>query len=413
MAQTFSHYVRLQYGAYVGNTVEQKLNGKVDFSEKCWRLLNDGQFHFKDWFEMEPLLKGEDGKSDYWGTCFYILNCLQEWVPNQADYLGRFKYECSFQHHFNCVYENLVNQYFDKILQELWAENVPTKLETPSRFFISHDNDVFFGSFLQDGLWALKKKRLDIVVKLIINEIIRKPHWLNLEQIMDINDEHGVKTTFFWLVNKGLAAPHLTSGKKLKNADYDYHNSRIQKLVKRVAERGFENGLHKSISNETFAEEANRLGFEPLANRNHFLKFSLPVHFHQLDAAGVKLDFSLGFAETFGFRNGYSLPFHPYNFEKNEPYQVLVIPQNIMDATAFSYLKISPKETQKQALALLENHKTGSLLSILWHNKYFTKYKYGGFLEVYKSILEFMNENGVKSISQTEILESYSFKNSR
>ena len=39
-----------------------------------------------------------------------------------------------------------------------------------SKFFISHDIDTIYGSFLQDGLWAVKNKKVGVVLKLILND---------------------------------------------------------------------------------------------------------------------------------------------------------------------------------------------------------------------------------------------------
>lgn len=84
-----------------------------------------------------------------------MVNCIQEFKPNSdsVDLFGRFKYESSYQAKLGNIKQNLVQNDINSFCQK-W--NIPSAIEK-STFFISHDIDTIYGSFLQDGFWALKK----------------------------------------------------------------------------------------------------------------------------------------------------------------------------------------------------------------------------------------------------------------
>ena len=380
--EVFSYYIGIK-PVFVNNNpvilISNTDDSDIQISNKFIHSLKTKSYDHHSWFLKNPLIYSENGVPDYLGTCFYMLNSLQEYNPENTDKIGRLRYIDSFQYKFNCIEENLVAKYFDELYNSIPVlNNNITKKTFKTKLFFSHDIDKVYGSFIQDGFYALKKGRIDIILQLIFNEIIRKPGWLNMDKIMDIEDEHNIKSTFFWLVNKGNIS------KKLMNSDYDFHSKTIQQQISNINKRGFTNGLHKSVSNETYEQEIEKSGFKPLSNRNHLLKFPLPKSYENSENAGIKLDCSLGFPETIGFRNCFGQPFKPFNLKTKKTFDLIETPLNIMDATFYNHLKIHPRKAQQSVFDFLDKHKENCIISILWHNKYFTNYKYKGFLDVYK-----------------------------
>ena len=226
----------------------------------------------------------------------------------------------------------------------------------------------------------------------------------HLDKIMKIEDEHSLKSTFFWLVNKGML------NKREVNADYDINDRKIRATMKSIETGGWENGLHKSISPDSYKEELSKLAVPTIANRNHYLKFRLPDLYENIETSGLQMDASLGFAEAVGFRNSFGLPFHPFNLKERKPYSFIEVPLNVMDGTLKQYRGVPLNETTSQIISFLEKNKTGSLLSILWHNTYFTDYKFGGYLKVYKKILEYIRANDLQVINPREIVKEFAWK---
>jgi hypothetical protein len=380
-------------GLKIGSSSEADLHISDFFTNDVTpRAFNDYSFSATGYIETKKK------EPDYFATAFYLLNSLQEYDATNLDSLERFKYSASCQARLSNVTDNVVQSCFAEIARQL---GVPPK-ETPTQFFLSHDIDTVYEAILQDGFYALKKGRIDIFFQLLFRAAMGRPDWLNMDLIMDIESEYDCRSTFFWIVNKGKA------GNKLANADYAFKSKNIQRIVNQVDRRGFENGLHKSISADSFSNELSQFSNTPIANRYHYLKFNIPSGYDTLEASGLKLDASLGFAETPGFRNNYGLPFNPFNLKDQRPYAFVEVPLNVMDTSFFRYKRSSVTEAEKEIFSFFEKNKTNCVLSVLWHNNFFSNYKYCGYLPLYKKILQYIQENQLKTITQQQIVDNYS-----
>jgi hypothetical protein len=343
-------------------------------------------------FELLP------GVPDYLSTAFFCLTSLQELGNTDLDSLGRFQYKHSYQYKFGNSKRNIVQECFDKMAARL--DLAPQ--ETNSAFFLSHDIDSVYGSIKEDGFNVLKKGRFDLFLAMLLKIAMDKPEWLNIDKIMKIESEYDCRSTFYWIVNKGSVG-------KNPNADYNFRSRQIQHHFKNVALKGFENGIHKSLSDDSFAEEIQKFGSMPVGNRYHYLKFNLPNGYNAIEQAGLKLDASLGFSEQCGFRNNYGLPFHPYNFEKRRPYPFLEVPLHVMDRTFFNQRRDLKAATQ-EIFDFFEANKKNAVLSVLWHNNFFTEYKYKGYLSLYKKILMYIKEGNFGTVNQEEIIQKYAIR---
>lgn len=364
-------------------------------------LLVKKVYEHQNYFLKKPVIYNQKTNSQDWlGSAFYMINAFQEYgfhkEDDTFDEFGRFRYDKSYQKKFDCHQENLVQLCFENFCKEHLKSLTGNNVETKTKIFLSHDVDTIYGSFFQDGLWAIKKGRIDVVMKLFLNEVLMNPHWKNMDKIVKLHSANDLKSTFFWLATKKI------SENKIKNADYS-----IGKEV-RTTKKSPSNGLHKSCYNLSIDEELKILPFKTTLNRFHFLKFTLPDAWNDLQKSDIQMDASLGFAENFGFRNSFGLPFMPYNINNGSSYKFVEVPMNIMDGTLHRYLKIPKKSTATAIIEFLEKHKTNSIISLLWHNTYFTDYKYSGFLDEYKKIILYFIETGIKSITPNEIINEYS-----
>ncbi|MEP6794372.1 MAG: hypothetical protein ABJB16_08605 [Saprospiraceae bacterium] len=366
------------------------------FDSLLQRKVYNHEFYFPD----EPRIIFPDSrKPDWLGTAFYMINALQEYgqgdVNDSSDQYGRFRFDRSYQYRYNCIDQNLVQICFDQFCSEHALKPMTSKKGRATRVFLSHDIDTIHGSFLQDGMWAIKNGSPDIILKLVMNEVLLNPHWKNIDRISKLHTEHDLKSTFFWLATRKIAE------NGIKNADYTIEELRGQSKF------SSSNGLHKSSYTTSFSEELQTLPFTTNLNRYHFLKFTLPSAWKSLEGAGIKFDASLGFAEQYGFRNSYGLPFQPYNLNTGSPYPFVEVPLNIMDGTLHRYMNIPLKDTATTIIDFMEKNSMNCIISILWHNTYFTSYKYGGYLEEYKKVLLYLNERGITSITPEEIINEY------
>jgi hypothetical protein len=372
-------------------------------AEDFFGMLEKKIFRHDEVFRNDCLVRTSAGIPDYLSSAFYMINSLQEYNDTDVDEIGRFRYRNSYQHKFGNVDTNLVGGCFQKILEHPRLTQLKTK-PSKSRVFLSHDIDSINGAVTQDSFFLMKKGNPAPILGLIMNAALQRPDWLNMDKIMKIEDEYSLKSTFFWLVNKGRL------NKREVNSDYNIRSKNIRGALKSIHEHGWENGLHKSISSNTYAEEIAKLDLKPIANRNHYLKFKLPDLYNDIEASGLQMDASLGFAEVMGFRNSYGLPFHPFNMKERKPHSFVEVPLNVMDGTLKQYLGVPLEETAKQIIGFLEKNKEDCLISLLWHNTYFTDYKFKGYVKVYQEIMKYIHEKQLRGINPTEIVSEFGWK---
>ena len=386
--------------------ISNTLDAGIEISEAFINCIETQNYDHESLFDKEPLFHTSHGKPDYLGTCFYLIQCLQEYHNDSSNYdqFGRFKYSKSLQSRFNIVKRNLVSEYFEQLrAQTPSLKNIePPKIK--SQIFLSHDIDRINSAWKQEGFFALKKGRLDKILSILMNQLTKGSAWLNMDDMMNLHDDYGVKSTFFWLTERG--AP-LQSNVPANNSDFHFESKKLKIARKQIIDRGFENGLHKSIGARSIDYELAKFNEPIYANRNHYLKIKLPDHFEQIERSQLKVDCSLGFAEQIGFRNSYGLPFIPFNMKENRPYHFTEVPLNIMDGTLKDYLNASAEESKKRIIEFLETNRYNSVLSILWHNNFFSTGKYNSWFNLYKELLQYIRDRNLHCTNCSEIKAMY------
>ncbi len=381
----------------VDHTDSNSIKINLEFFDK---LINKQLYNFQNYFDEKPYIKFQDGSIDCLSTAFYLINSFQEYREDKAsddsyDKFGRFKYSKSLQSKFYCMDDNIVQKCFNIFCSEYPVLEAAINNDLPSRVMLTHDIDKMHDSFNQDGMWALRKGRIDVLLRLILNEILLRPDWKNIDKIVKLESEYDVKSCFFWIATQKVKE------NEVKNADYSINE------IKRFVNISGINGLHKSCYPFSLDEELEKLPFQTTYNRYHYLKIDLPESWNAIESSKIKLDASLGFAERYGFRNSYGLPFRPYNLELKKAYNFIEVPLNVMDATLMGYMKVPLDKTSTSIIEFIEKNRTNCVLSILWHNNYFTKYQYGGYIEEYRKILQYLIEAKLKVITPEEIIKDY------
>jgi hypothetical protein len=362
------------------------------------------QFHFKRLMGEEPVILNEAGHPDYLSTTFYLVNSIQEHHPGKKDQFNRFPYSESLQANYGCIEENLVGGYFKALYQSipLLRESGPL-LSHPSRLFLSHDIDFLYGSWKEDGKAVLLKGRIDQFVSLLARKGSKNEDWFNTGELMGVDKKHGFPATFFWI-------PEQTKNRTQNppDADYTLSDPRVLTALDEIHNApAFEIGLHRS-SLGSLLTEVNKLPFPVRANRNHFLKINLPDHYEAVAASGLKIDASLGFAEHFGFRNSYGKPFSPWSAKQHKTLPFIEVPLHFMDATFEHYLKTGPDGAIDACASFMEKHQNDCVLSLLWHNNYFSKHAYGDYREVYLEMLPLIRSFGIQGIDNEDLIRHFS-----
>lgn len=150
----------------------------------------------------------------------------------------------------------------------------------------------------------------------------------------------------------------------------------MTELINKISEFS-DIGIHPSYKSSEHPEkiliEKARLekiaGKQITKSRQHYLKFNLPGTYNKLLAAGIAEDFSMGFADTPGFRAGTCTPFYFYDLEKERSTGLKIFPMTCMEAGFLYYSKLNPNESLDVILALInEVKKVEGLFICIWHN---------------------------------------------
>ena len=106
------------------------------------------------------------------------------------------------------------------------------------------------------------------------------------------------------------------------------------------------------------------------SSRQHFLKVKFPDTFRNLIAAGITDDYSLGFYDRIGFRNGMAVTFPFFDVKENKTTSLMLHPLLVMDSAAVQEFGMNEKY-QKGIDELMQEVKTvGGDLVALWHSNF-------------------------------------------
>jgi hypothetical protein len=227
------------------------------------------------------------------------------------------------------------------------------------------------------------------------------PNW-RFEEIVAEERRRGAHgSTFFVLA--GHNDPH-------DGAAPETYDELRPRLVETLLELGAEVGLHGSY---TAADDPRRLVDEkarlealagPVAgHRFHYLRGDPHRNIPQLP---FRYDTTLGFPDALGFRAGIARPFHPWDFDRDAPADVLEIPLAAMDATLAEerYLGLSAKRAEPRLNALLDwAAANGGHFAVLWHPDRFDPLSSGGWDRLYSKLLDGVQARGGMCMSAGEL----------
>ena len=80
-----------------------------------------------------------------------------------------------------------------------------------------------------------------------------------------------------------------------------------------------------------------------------------------------------------------------------------------MDTTFHQYLKSNVNTIGTTVIDFFEKNNLNCDISLLWHNTFFTDYKYNSYLKEYKKILCYIYENKIEVIRPLQLIEENKF----
>ncbi len=333
---------------------------------------------------------------DLFAMCFYLISRYEEYLPFADDRHGRFTAQQSVAFRGGFLRQPLVNQWAQK-LKDLLNAKFPG-LPFPSleySFQPTYDVDMAWAyqhkGFLRTvGAYLMDIKQLDLSTladRRNVHFFNKKDPFYNFDYLDELREKHKLQPLYFFLLGN--------YGKWDKNIPHT--NSSFRKLIYLIHQQ-YPLGIHPSYGSnyrkDGFEIEKERLenitGVRVTKSRQHFLILRFPTTYRKLLAAGIREDFTMGYAAEIGFRASMTMPYFWYDMEEERRTDLLIHPFQVLDVTLQQYLKLSPQEAMAEVLPLIEAVKeVGGVFSTIWHNSSLSDEKeWTGWKGVYEAIVE-------------------------
>ncbi len=396
-----------------------------------------------------PALEFRNGRAiihdDLLASAFFFLSGWQEYVYMRRHNAVRYPFRESLQHRLHIARLPVVNYYFDILKTAIercysLTLHVSPWGESPLGICLTHDVDTALSGWEEDLAATLRQARPLAALGILRDLLATGSTRFNFSKILATEQRHRATSSFYFLARREKVFVK-TGGEKgfvsepaaekvvdpeyffqsrrsaeysqaQKNADYDIRSARFQQVFEQIQQHGSEVGIHggfgASLSLRRFREELQRFGRPVKGGRFHYLCFDLTQTLDILEQSGQNYDSTLGFAEAPGFRNGIAFPFVPFHIRENRPARFLEIPLIAMDTTYRSYQKTGPGDALSDIRNLMKMvAKFGGCLTLLWHNAYFSPYKFAGWAEIYEEILREGNNQNALLLSGEQVFQRW------
>ncbi|MDQ3190247.1 MAG: polysaccharide deacetylase family protein [Bacteroidota bacterium] len=391
-----------------------KINYSSQASEKGWFLrpsellfesgITEQALNVFEHKEVKSFFKTSDTAEipfDLFAASFYLISRYEEYLPFEADKHNRFPAEQSLAFKNNFLHLPVVNIWLENFKTILLKHYPDLQIKKREYEFIS-TIDVDNGyAYLGKSWWRSMGALIRLFIKLDFKTLLeRKMVLLSLKKdpfdLYDIQkriqNKYKFKSIYFLLCGKQSKNDHniLASGRHFK------------KIVRELLE--FSSiGLHPSYESNKLPVKVkqekqileNIAQQEIIRSRQHFLKMKLPNTYYTLMDAGIKEDYTMGYASQVGFKAGICCPFKFYDLKKEKTTDLTIFPFVVMDGTLMNYLNVKPTDAIAIIKPLIEQVKSvnGIFISI-WHDSTFAKTdEMNNWKEVYEKMVEIAVKN--------------------
>jgi hypothetical protein len=339
---------------------------------------------------------------DLFAMTFYLLSRMEEYnLTVQFDQHQRFPASASLAFRAGFLEQPLLDQWAWALYSLLQKQHPLCPDRKPQYHFIptidvdfawaylhkdwKRTTGIFLNHLLK-GKWSLCLKQLKVKAGWI------KDPYDTYSALMQIHKRYDVKALFFMLLGTYGA--------------YDKNNSpqhpAMQQLIRTLTDEGVV-GIHPSYKSNTdssiLCKEIKMLekaGSKPVTiSRQHFLKLSFPETYRRLLAEGIQEDYSMGFADSVGFRASTAHPFYWYDLEQEKTTHLRIVPFAVMDVTLKNYMRLSPEEALTLCQKIITQYRnSGGTFCLLWHNSSFSaEMGWEDWGEIYEKIVALASGN--------------------
>ncbi len=307
---------------------------------------------------------------DIFSATFFLLTRYEEYLAFTPDIHGRFpaKESIAFKKGF-----------YKLPIVEHWAKLIATKLEVP--FQKSSERQII--TIDVDYPWKYKHKGVVKNTGGMLKAMLKGDSKLVRERLLVLlNRKEDPFHTYNYLskskeVNNTDLLYFILVGNKSKfDTALSVNNLHFNRLIGSLVKKnqiGIHPSYHSNSSEKILKYEIDKLGAisgELIdKSRQHFLILNLPDTYEQLEKAGIKNDYSMGWHDLPGFRAGMSRSFPFFNLRQNKETELILHPFAIMDRTLKDYMGLSAEEAFVEVgeMKRIINEVGGQFISV-WHN---------------------------------------------
>ena len=354
----------------------------------------------------------------------FLMSGWQEVISRTRDEHGRFPHTASFQHETDSLDIPIVDWMRHIVSDALKAAGgeLEQKMFGNASWAFCATHDIDYMRKWRPGIW--KREFLDRALLNREKETMAKrltrarraamsffesgdPFQAALTRIPAELEGRRARGTFFY-----KAGAH-----GFRDVDYAIAGSTARLHMMRQIQQGHEVGLHPSYHAfahvDRLTEERDRLsgasGQQTSTHRAHYLRFDHPRSIHLLQAAGFKVDSTLGWAGATGFRFGTCLPFPLFDPISGTETGLWEVPLIAMESALFNRLHRSADEAIADTLALMDTCAAfGGVFTGLWHNTLWDEADYPGWGRHFEETLRAASERGAQMDTLSATLESWS-----
>ena len=229
------------------------------------------------------------------------------------------------------------------------------------------------------------------------------PYW-NFDRWVAAEERRGFRSTFYFHPSELRHRHEFDPVYRVTDpVEFEGRRLKLAAMVRLLAQRGFEIGLHGSYLSHRDGEELARQkrqiesasGCAVRGLRQHFLRFDIGSTWSAQERAGFVYDSTLGFNEAIGFRAGIAAPFHPWDLKLGQARRLLELPLTVMDGTLFRTLKLDAARAAERVREHLEGiERAGGLAVLLWHPNAAAEQRFPGWWESYLQTLDHLAARG-------------------
>lgn len=329
---------------------------------------------------------------DIIAAAFFMLSRMEEVIIDDKDEHGRFPMESSLAWKKNFYHLPVVDMYLH-LLADCLKKLDPSLNFDLSKFEVtaSHDLDHLvkwdgFRSWLGALKRGAKQGSLSQMMQYSKKYIGGDDPYDNIDYLISLAKQHDVYAVFYFL----------TGGETVFDQDhFDQFRYKADKYSEKILKAGFEIALHpsydSSVDDSVLLSEKTKMeswiGKSIDKSRQHYLRFSVPDTWRQLETAGITEDSSMIYSKWPGFRCGTSRTFQTFDVIEKKALQIRENPLIFMD-TAYLNEQSKSLEEKKAYLEGLKNQvrRYGGKWHFLIHNSNFFWQDEREYFEIWHSL---------------------------